>query len=109
MVGSRELGQRCQAPKMLPLSVLQCLLTICVVSTLADDPFTQERNGVVATTTTTATASSTASSSGSTTTTSASATPTTSAVDNAFHWNGGEIAAVGILVGFIVFGFVFFA
>jgi hypothetical protein len=94
---------------MLPLSVLQCLLTICVVSTLADDPFTQERNGVVATTTTTATASSTASSSGSTTTTSASATPTTSAVDNAFHWNGGEIAAVVILVGFIVFGIVFIA
>jgi hypothetical protein len=83
---------------MLPLSVLQCLLTICVASTLADDPFTKERNGVVATTTTTATASSTA-----------SATPTTSAVDNTFHWNGGEIAAVVILVGFIFFGIVFIA
>jgi len=91
---------------MRPLSVLQCLLTICVVSTLADNPFTKDRNGVVATTTTTATASSTASSSGSTTTTSASATPTTSAADNAFHWNGGEIAAAVILVGFIFFGVV---
>jgi hypothetical protein len=94
---------------MLPLSVLQCLLIICVVSTLANDSFTKERNGVVATATTTATTSSTASSSGSTTTTSASATPTTSAVDNTFHWNGGEIAAVVILVGFIFFGIVFIA
>lgn len=90
---------------MRPLSVLQCLLTICVASTLADDPFTNERNGVVAT----ATASSTASSSGSTTTTSASAAPTTSAADNAFHWNGGEIAAAVVLVGFIFFGIAFIA
>jgi hypothetical protein len=30
-------------------------------------------------------------------------------VDNAFHWNGGEIAAVVILVGFIFFGIVFIA
>src|SRR6266516_226361 len=94
---------------MQPLSILQCLFTICVVSALADDPFTKERNGVVATITTTATASSTASSSGSITTTSASATPTTSAADNAFHWNGGEIAAVVILVGFTFFGIVFIA
>jgi hypothetical protein len=43
------------------------------------------------------------------TTTSASATPTTSAADNAFHWNGGEIAALVILVGFIFFGIVFIA
>lgn len=103
------MGQRCQAPKMRPLSVAQCLLTICVVATLADDPFTIHRNGVVATTATSATASSTASSSGSTTTTSASATPTTSAVNNAFHWNGGEIAALVILVSFIFFGIVFIA
>jgi hypothetical protein len=92
---------------MRPLSVLQCLLTICVVSTLANDPFTKERNGVVATITATATASSTASSLGSTTTTSTSATPTTSAADSTFHWNGGEIAALVILVGFILFGIVF--
>ena len=104
-----NLGQRCQAPKMRPLSVLQYILTICVISTLADDQFTKERNGVVATTTTTATTSSTTSSSGSTTTTSASATPTTSAADNAFHWNGSEIAALVILVGFIFFGIVFIA
>jgi hypothetical protein len=90
------------------LSVLQCLLTIYVVSALADDPFTKVRNDVVATTTTSATAS-TASSSGSTTTTSASATPTTSAANNAFHWNGVEIAAAVVLVGFIVFGIVIIA
>ena len=103
------MGQRCQAPKMGLLSVAQCLLTICVVATLADDPFTINRNGVVATTTTSATASSTASSSGSTTTTSASATPTASAANNAFHWNGSEIAALVILVGFIFFGIAFIA
>jgi hypothetical protein len=91
------------------LSVAQCLLTTCVVATLADDPFTIHRNGVAATTTTSATASSTASNSGSTTTTSASATPTTEAANNAFHWNGGEIAALVILVGFIFFGIVFIA
>ena len=91
------------------LSVALCLLTICVVATLADDPFTIRRNGVVATTTTSAVAASTASNSGSTTTTSASATPTTSAANNTFHWNGSEIAALVILVSFIFFGIVFIA
>jgi hypothetical protein len=92
---------------MRPLSALQCLLTIWVVSTLADDPFTNYRNGVVTITITSAIASSTASSSGSTTTASASATPTTSAASNAFHWNGSEIATLVILVGFLFFGIVF--
>lgn len=91
---------------MQPFSVVQCLLTICVVATLADDSLTKDRNGVVTTPTTSPTASTTLGSR-SRTTTSASATPTTSAANNAFHWNASEIVALVTLLGFIIFGIVF--
>jgi beta-lactamase regulating signal transducer with metallopeptidase domain len=94
---------------MRPFSVVQCLLATCVVATLADDPFLKDRDNVATTTTVTATASSATSTSGSTTTSSASATPTTSAANKAFHWNASEIAALVVLLGFIIFGIVFIA
>ena len=94
---------------MRPPSVLPCLVAACVVSALADDPFTKDRNGVIVTVTATATASSTASTSGPTTTTSASAAPTASAANNTFHWTADAIVALAILLGFFFIGIVFIA
>jgi hypothetical protein len=93
---------------MRSLSLLLFLLAIFVVSIHADDPFITTTSASASSSASSATSTTTASTSATTaTSTSTSSTPTSLAVSNAFHWDGGEIAAVVILVGFIVFGAAF--
>jgi hypothetical protein len=86
--------------------LLHLLLAACIVSITPATSTSTSTSSAASSSQSTLTASPP---SATTTSSSASSTPTSSAASNAFQWNGGEIAALVILLGFFVFGIALIA